>query len=74
MDIDAILAEVSNQCASLPRGEYASKALSHSFVVFARDMVEVGSEYLSCACHMVSTRLKILNPLLMRRHIYTKSS
>lgn len=46
MDIDAIQAEVSNQCASLPRGEYASKALSHSFVVFARDMVEVGSEYL----------------------------
>ncbi|CAL9166639.1 unnamed protein product [Musa hybrid cultivar] len=40
VDIDAIQAEVSNQCASLPRGEYASKALSHSFVVFARDMVE----------------------------------
>ncbi|XP_064938584.1 histidinol dehydrogenase, chloroplastic-like isoform X3 [Musa acuminata AAA Group] len=40
VDIDAIQAEVSNQCASLPRGEYASKALSHSYVVFARDMVE----------------------------------
>ncbi|CAL9135532.1 unnamed protein product [Musa textilis] len=40
VDIDAIQAEVSKQCANLPRGEYASKALSHSFVVFARDMVE----------------------------------
>lgn len=42
VNVDAILAEVSKQCDSLPRGEFASKALSHSFVVFARDMVEVG--------------------------------
>ncbi|XP_074580131.1 histidinol dehydrogenase, chloroplastic isoform X2 [Curcuma longa] len=40
VNVDAILAEVSKQCDSLPRGEFASKALSHSFVVFARDMVE----------------------------------
>lgn len=41
-NVDAILAEVSKQCDNLPRGEFASKALNHSFVVFARDMVEVG--------------------------------
>jgi histidinol dehydrogenase len=39
--LDAIEAEVSKQCNSLPRGEFASKALSHSFTVFAKDMVEV---------------------------------
>ncbi|KAJ8458904.1 hypothetical protein OPV22_031830 [Ensete ventricosum] len=43
VDIDAIQVEVSKQCASLPRGEYASKALSHSFVVSAKDMVEAVS-------------------------------
>lgn len=37
----AIEAEVSKQCAALPRGEFASKALGHSFTVFAKDMVEV---------------------------------
>lgn len=43
VDMGAIEAEVNKQCASLPRGEFASKALSHSFTVFAKDMVEVGS-------------------------------
>ncbi|XP_078163310.1 histidinol dehydrogenase isoform X2 [Carex rostrata] len=40
IDVEAIEAEVSKQCDSLPRGDFASKALSHSFIVFARDMVE----------------------------------
>ncbi|ONK65204.1 uncharacterized protein A4U43_C07F34750 [Asparagus officinalis] len=40
VDISAIESEISKQCANLPRGEYASKALAHSFTVFARDMVE----------------------------------
>jgi histidinol dehydrogenase len=39
--LDAIEAEVSKQCNALPRGEFASKALSHSFTVFSKDMVEV---------------------------------
>lgn len=41
VDVDSIEAEVSKQCANLPRGEFASKALSHSFTVFARNMTEV---------------------------------
>nr|XP_043634918.1 histidinol dehydrogenase, chloroplastic isoform X2 [Erigeron canadensis] len=40
VDIKAIDEEITKQCNSLPRGEFASKALSHSFTVFARDMVE----------------------------------
>ncbi|RVW37081.1 Histidinol dehydrogenase, chloroplastic [Vitis vinifera] len=40
VDLRAIEEEISKQCQSLPRGEFASKALSHSFTVFARDMVE----------------------------------
>ncbi|KAG7012571.1 Histidinol dehydrogenase, chloroplastic, partial [Cucurbita argyrosperma subsp. argyrosperma] len=40
VDLKAIEEELSKQCKSLPRGEFASKALSHSFTVFARDMVE----------------------------------
>ncbi|RLN42552.1 histidinol dehydrogenase, chloroplastic isoform X1 [Panicum miliaceum] len=40
VDLDAIEAEVSKQCNALPRGEFASKALSHSFTVFSKDMVE----------------------------------
>ncbi|KAK6932045.1 Histidinol dehydrogenase [Dillenia turbinata] len=40
VDVKAIEEEVKKQCGSLPRGEFASKALSHSFTVFARDMVE----------------------------------
>lgn len=41
VDITAIEEEIKKQCQSLPRGEFASKALGHSFTVFARDMVEV---------------------------------
>ncbi|KAJ4980450.1 hypothetical protein NE237_031287 [Protea cynaroides] len=41
VDMEAIEKEISRQCESLPRGDFASKALSHSFTVFARDMVEV---------------------------------
>ncbi|XP_010251784.1 PREDICTED: histidinol dehydrogenase, chloroplastic isoform X2 [Nelumbo nucifera] len=40
VDARAIEKEISKQCQSLPRGEFASKALGHSFTVFARDMVE----------------------------------
>ncbi|KAG4166344.1 hypothetical protein ERO13_A13G125500v2 [Gossypium hirsutum] len=40
VDLKAIEEEISKQCNSLPRGDFASKALSHSFTVFARDMVE----------------------------------
>ncbi|WKA10484.1 hypothetical protein VitviT2T_028052 [Vitis vinifera] len=40
VDLRAIEEEISKQCQSLPRGEFASKALSHSFTVFARNMVE----------------------------------
>ncbi|KAK1315453.1 hypothetical protein QJS10_CPA06g00541 [Acorus calamus] len=40
VDITSIQSEISKQCASLPRGEFATKALGHSYTVFARDMVE----------------------------------
>ncbi|XP_043698736.1 histidinol dehydrogenase, chloroplastic [Telopea speciosissima] len=40
VDVGAIEKEISRQCESLPRGDFASKALSHSFTVFARDIVE----------------------------------
>ncbi|KAH7849945.1 hypothetical protein Vadar_025391 [Vaccinium darrowii] len=40
VDIKAIEEEITKQCNSLPRREYASKALDHSFTVFTRDMVE----------------------------------
>ncbi|KAJ7969084.1 Histidinol dehydrogenase, chloroplastic [Quillaja saponaria] len=40
VDLKSIQDEISKQCQSLPRGEFALKALSHSFTVFARDMVE----------------------------------
>lgn len=41
VDLEAIEKEIKQQCQSLPRGEIALKALSHSYTVFARDMVEV---------------------------------
>ncbi|CAA3033286.1 histidinol dehydrogenase, chloroplastic isoform X2 [Olea europaea subsp. europaea] len=40
VDLTVVLDELNKQCKSLPRGEFALKALSHSFAVFARDMVE----------------------------------
>nr|GLL27897.1 histidinol dehydrogenase, chloroplastic isoform X1 [Ipomoea trifida] len=40
VNLNAIQEEISQQCRSLPRGEFASKALDHSFTVFARDMIE----------------------------------
>ncbi|CAL5346435.1 unnamed protein product [Camellia sinensis] len=43
VDLRAIEEELEKQCQSLPRGEYASKALSHSFTVIARGMVEAVS-------------------------------
>ena len=41
VDLKAIEEEISKQCQSLPRGEIALKALSHSYTVLARDVVEV---------------------------------
>ncbi|CAN6178087.1 unnamed protein product [Urochloa humidicola] len=43
IDLGAIETEVSKQCNALPSGGFASKALSHSFTVFAKDLVEVVS-------------------------------
>lgn len=40
LDKSAVKVELDKQCKNLPRGEFALKALSHSFIVFARDMVE----------------------------------
>ncbi|KAL8115481.1 hypothetical protein AgCh_022106 [Apium graveolens] len=40
MDISAVEVEIDKQCKNLPRGQFASKALSHNFIVFARDMVQ----------------------------------
>uniref|UniRef100_A0A1J3DWP6 Histidinol dehydrogenase, chloroplastic n=2 Tax=Noccaea caerulescens TaxID=107243 RepID=A0A1J3DWP6_NOCCA len=40
VNVKAIEDEIAKQCKSLPRGEITSKALSHSFTVFARDMIE----------------------------------
>ncbi|KAI4322024.1 hypothetical protein L6164_021752 [Bauhinia variegata] len=40
VDLNGIQEELNKQCKSLPRGEFASKALSHSFIVYARDMLE----------------------------------
>lgn len=40
VDIKTIDVEIKKQCDSLPRGQFASKALSHSFTIFARDIVE----------------------------------
>ncbi|KAK3000489.1 hypothetical protein RJ639_022528 [Escallonia herrerae] len=40
VDQKVIQEEIYKQCQSLPRGEFAKKALSNSFTVFARDMVE----------------------------------
>lgn len=40
VDIKAIDEEIKKQCESLPRGQFALKALSHSFTVFSRDIVE----------------------------------
>ncbi|KAG5622307.1 hypothetical protein H5410_007525 [Solanum commersonii] len=40
VDLNAIQEEIRKQCQALPRGEFALKALSHSFTVLARDMLE----------------------------------
>lgn len=40
VDLNAIQEEIMKQCQALPRGEFALKALSHSFTVLARDMLE----------------------------------
>ena len=45
VDLKVIEEEISKQCQSLPRGDFASKALSHSFIVFARDVVEVSFHF-----------------------------
>ncbi|KAG5015090.1 hypothetical protein JHK85_021226 [Glycine max] len=40
VDLNVIEEELNKQCQSLPRGEFAAKALSHSFIVYAHDMLE----------------------------------
>lgn len=40
VNLDDVEDEIKKQCQCLPRGEFALKALSHSFTVFARDVVE----------------------------------
>ncbi|KAK4254751.1 hypothetical protein QN277_010086 [Acacia crassicarpa] len=40
VNVNAIEEELNKQCNSLPRGEFAAKALSHSFIVHAFDMLE----------------------------------
>ena len=41
VNLNGIEEELSKQCQSLPRGEFVAKALSHSFIVYARDVLEV---------------------------------
>ncbi|KZV43641.1 hypothetical protein F511_00192, partial [Dorcoceras hygrometricum] len=54
VDLTAILNEINKQCQSLPRGDLASKALSHSFTVFAQDMVEaIGFSNLYAPEHLI---------------------
>ncbi|XP_073041662.1 histidinol dehydrogenase, chloroplastic isoform X1 [Primulina eburnea] len=54
VDLTAILDEIKKQCQSLPRGDFASKALGHSFTVFARDMVEaIGFSNLYAPEHLI---------------------
>ncbi|XP_075501992.1 histidinol dehydrogenase, chloroplastic isoform X2 [Primulina tabacum] len=54
VDLTAILDEINKQCQSLPRGDFASKALDHSFTVFARDMVEaIGFSNLYAPEHLI---------------------
>lgn len=53
VDIKAIDEEITKQCNSLPRGEFALKALSHSFTVFARDMVEVSFFFFQLFVHTI---------------------
>ncbi|KAH9317639.1 hypothetical protein KI387_019408, partial [Taxus chinensis] len=40
VNLDAIEMELEKQCNKLPRGEFAAKALTHSFTVLASDMKE----------------------------------
>jgi hypothetical protein len=60
VDLKAIEEEISKQCQSLPRGEIALKALSHSYTVFARDMVEV-SPFIMTGCFQA-----FIKPLCVR--------
>ncbi|KAL2343698.1 hypothetical protein Fmac_004983 [Flemingia macrophylla] len=43
VDLNGIQEELRKQCLSLPRGDFAAKALSHSFIVHAHDMLEVST-------------------------------
>lgn len=60
VDINAIDEEITKQCNSLPRGEFASKALSHSFTVFARDMVEVSFSLVLYMHHATCDFIKLI--------------
>ncbi|KAI3965077.1 hypothetical protein MKX01_014008 [Papaver californicum] len=41
VDVEAFEKEISSQCQCLPRGDFASKALAHSFNVFAINYANV---------------------------------
>jgi len=59
VDLNAIEEELSKQCQSLPRGEFAAKALTHSFIVHAHDMLEVSSVAQVHPCILSSTKNKV---------------
>ena len=40
VDIDKLSSEVDRQCDALPRNDVARKALSHSYIVVAKDLNE----------------------------------
>lgn len=61
VDIRVIQEEINKQCQSLPRGEFASKALSHSFTVFAADMVEVSLSPLIRSLKLQSVYLNLFD-------------
>ena len=58
VDLNVIEEELNKQCQSLPRGEFAANALSHSFIVYAHDMLEVST--------VVQVHLCILGPTKSR--------
>lgn len=57
VDIGAIETEISTQCSGLPRGQFASKALDQSFIIFAPDIIEVTWQF--------TIRLKSTSPNFM---------
>jgi len=67
VDLNAIEQELSKQCKSLPRGEFAAKALTHSFIVFAHDMLEVSSFAQVHPCILSPTKNKVKSKVEERK-------